>query len=218
MKKAKPFNNLFLGKTIQNEKGYMNSGYPSEGKVNPQQDSPILNHPQKNQIYQSQDFNQSAQNNFNHHYQQATLDQNRPNTQPNAQAYVHNLPNLAPNVDKYPNQSNNIEHSPNSQIRDTKNILGFTILGNLGSGFSANVFLVQKGNDKYALKEYNIKDEGFTTKSELLQNLFEREINLVQKMDHLNIVKYFLANKEKHIILMEYMEGNLISVEHYKNI
>ena len=108
-------------------------------------------------------------------------------------------------------QENSVEQYPYIQQNDPNMELGYRIIKELGIGVSANVYQVQKGNEIFALKRYKINEVSqYTTKDEILEKYFDREIDIVQKINHMNILKYYLANKDKHLIIIEYMEGILI--------
>lgn len=89
------------------------------------------------------------------------------------------------------------------------NINGYLVIRFLGQGTFGNTWLVQKGNQQYALKLF--KNEMIRDSQDEIR--IEREIKSLQKVNHPNVVKYiddglYSQGYEKYrYLVMEYAQG-----------
>lgn len=82
----------------------------------------------------------------------------------------------------------------------------YTLIESIGKGAFGTVFLVRKGENKYALKRITLEGEHHET--ERLQEHF-KEVKIYKELRHPNIVNYYESFIEKGYlcIVMEFIEG-----------
>ena len=112
----------------------------------------------------------------------------------------HEIRNSNENFDKAPEQKEEIMENPGN------NLIDFKILEELGKGSYGIVYRVRSliNKKEYVIKKIDLKILNAKHRKESLQ-----EVQLLKKLSHPNMIKYFNSFLEKEIlfIVMEYAEG-----------
>ena len=98
---------------------------------------------------------------------------------------------------------------------DVNNENDYKIIKKIGEGGYGEIYLIEKGNEKYALKKIKSK----LTEGEM--NEYNKIINILSKMNNKNIIKYYTTfiEKDSFNILMEYGGNNNLEqfIKKYKD-